>query len=131
MRFLDVRREYGAGAFAGAAFSWLHAARRGVSALHERLLPRAFSGVVAGAVMDLEGASGGRVGEIHLEPAEIGVGKALRWIVGEEVLGAKFVADFAEGLVELRKGSGVVVFAAGIFRDLDEGMLTTGVASGA
>jgi hypothetical protein len=39
----------------------------------------------------------------------------LRGIVGQEILGAKFVTDLVEGFVELGHGGGVIVFAAGIF----------------
>src|ERR1700731_1925485 len=64
-----------------------------------------------------------------MDAAELGVREALRWVVGQQVLGSKFVADLAECVVELRHGGGVVVFASGIFRELNEGVLSAGFSS--
>src|SRR5690348_10666667 len=89
-----------------------------------------FGGVVAGAVAGFEGWAGA-AGELHFDAAVLGVGVTLRGVVGEQVLGAKLVADLAEGVVELGNGGGVKVFAAGIGGDLDEGVFAAGIASGA
>ena len=44
-------------------------------------------------------------------------------------MGAQLVADQAKRLVELGKGSGVVVLPASIFRNLDERVLPAGVTA--
>ena len=50
----------------------------------------------------------------HLNAAEVAVGKFLRRIVSEKILSAEFVADLTESIVELRQGTGVEIFSAGV-----------------
>jgi len=42
-----------------------------------------------------------------------------------------FVADLAEGVVQLRQRRGVIIFSARIRRDLNQRVLASGIASGA
>src|SRR5712671_5389527 len=61
----------------------------------ERILGR----VVSRAITRLVGPAGWRVGEVDLNAAEFRLGVVLRWIVGQQILHAQFVADLAEGFV--------------------------------
>src|SRR5271163_2221146 len=63
-----------------------------------------FAGVVAGAIVRLEGTSGGSVCQIDAELAEFGKRITLRRVVGQQILGAQFVADLLEGIIDLRRG---------------------------
>ena len=54
----------------------------------------------------------------------------MRRIVGEKILGAQFVADLVEGIVQLRDGRGIEVFAAGVRGELNKGVLPAYVPPG-
>src|ERR1700722_2778573 len=95
--------------------------RRSEVRLH-RVVPRSVPNVI--------GARFGGAGDGDMDAAELGVREALRWVVGQQILSTKFVADLAECVVELRHGGGVVVFASRIFGKLNEGILSAGFASG-
>src|SRR5271169_2561409 len=64
-----------------------------------------------------------------LNTAKLRVRQALRRIVGQKVLSAEFVADLAEGIVQLRHRGRVVILASRVFRELDQGMFAAGLAS--
>jgi len=68
---------------------------------------------------------------IDLDAAKIGKRCPVNGIVGQQILRAQFIADLLEGVVELRYGGRVIIFAAGILGELDEGMLASGFAPGA
>src|ERR1700733_2191328 len=84
--------------------SWARKISAGRSALlpyPPRLLPRSLSCVISGAVVHLVWASSGRISKVYLHASEIGIGKTFRRIVSEQILCPQFVADFAEGFIEL------------------------------
>src|SRR6266446_8937613 len=64
-----------------------------------RPLERVLGRVVSRAITRLVGPAGWRVGEVDLNAAEFRLGVVLRWIVGQQILHAQFVADLAEGFV--------------------------------
>src|SRR5262245_22749002 len=51
-------------------------------------------------------------------------------IVGDEILSSQLFANLPECAIKLSNTLGIVVFAAGIFRYLDERMLSANVAAG-
>src|SRR5271169_3205319 len=57
--------------------------------------------VVPGTVAHVVDTSGRATGDADLDAAKLGVGEPLIGVVGEQILGAEFVADLAEGVVEL------------------------------
>src|SRR5271163_13757 len=67
-------------------------------------------GVIACPVPYREWGAPGRSVDLHFNAAEAGIGKPLRGIVSQQVLGAQLVADFLEGVVELRHRRGIEVF---------------------
>src|SRR5579862_5761853 len=67
----------------------------------------------------------------HLQPPKIGIGKPLRWIVSQQILGSQFIADLTKGIIQLRNRTGVVIFAAGIARNLNQSVFPSRVAAGA
>src|SRR5579864_211372 len=87
--------------------------------------------VIPGSMADLVAGRVGHASHAHMDAPKLGIGRPFRWIVSKQVLGAEFVADLAEGFVELHCGSGVVILAAGVFGELDEGVLAPDLASGA
>src|SRR5574337_974574 len=72
---------------------------------------RRFRGVVPGTVARLVGIARRGTGQLDLDAPKIGIGVTLRRIVRQQVLGAKFVADFAKGFVEFRERAGIVILA--------------------
>src|SRR5580698_5547802 len=62
---------------------------------------RPFSRVIPRAIVYLERPARGRIGEVHLNAAKIGIGKSFGRIVGQKILRAQFVADLAERVIEL------------------------------
>src|SRR6266478_3137298 len=44
--------------------------------------------------------------------AKVRIRNPLRGVISQQILGAKFVADIAESLIELRKRTGIKIFAA-------------------
>src|SRR5882672_4619528 len=65
----------------------------------------------------------------NLNTAKLRIRQALRWIVSQQILRAQFLADLAEGVIQLHHRSRIVVLAARIFRELDQRMLASGLAS--
>ena len=51
-------------------------------------------------------------------------------IVSEKILRAQFVADGAKCLIELLDRRSIIIFSAGIFRELNQRMFAAGVAAG-
>src|SRR5271166_1316710 len=92
-------------------------------------------GVVAGTVAHLQlqwvGVVIGGGINLNVDAPEFGVGKAGARVVGNQVLGTQFVADLAKCRVQLLKTAGVKVLASGVARELDQGMLSAYVPTGA
>src|SRR5208337_2651301 len=88
---------------------------------------RALARVVAGAIMRLKRTARRRVRQVHPQLTEFRIRMALGRIVGQQILGSEFVADLAEGVVQLRQRLGVVILAACIRGDLNQRMLAASV----
>ena len=74
----------------------------------------------------------GRLGEAadgHLEASKVRARHTIGGIIGQQILGAKLVADLAEGVVDFVRGSSVKVAAAGVLGKLNQRVLAAGVAT--
>src|SRR5262245_59130003 len=69
--------------------------------------------------------------DVYFDPSKRRIGELFRRVIGQEILGAQFVADLFKGSVELGFGGGVEVAASGVLGELDQGVFAAGVASGA
>src|SRR5258708_6526583 len=87
--------------------------------------------VISGPMAGIVFRAGGHTRELHLNSTKIGVGQSLRGVVGEKILRPQLVTDFLECLIELRNGGCIKIFAAGVFRELDQRMLAAGVTASA
>src|SRR5579863_2753061 len=67
---------------------------------------------------------------LHLNTAKVRISQTSRRIIAKQVLSTEFIADLAEGFVELRHRCSVKIFAPGVGRDLNERMFPAQVAPG-
>src|SRR5208282_6288342 len=84
------------------------------------LEPR-FCRVVPASVAHIQTA---RRFHLDLDPAEAGVGKLLRGVIRQQILGAQLVADFVEGVVELGERVRVIILAASVLGELNQSVLS-------
>src|SRR5258705_11400630 len=67
--------------------------------------------------------------DIDLQAPELGVREAPRWVVRQQILHAQFVANLVERAVQLRERTRVVILPTRVFRELNQRMLATRVAT--
>jgi hypothetical protein len=60
---------------------------------------------------------------LNFDAAKVRICNPLRWVVRQQILGAKFIADIPERLVQLRKRTGIKIFSARMREKLMSGCL--------
>src|SRR6185369_7453525 len=89
--------------------------------------------VIARSMGNMKSSSRRKIGggRIHFYlDATIFLTRLLRWVVGNQILGAQFFADLAEGPIQLIDGGRIVVLTSGVGRHLDQRMFTAKVPTG-